>query len=163
MTYILDHAATIFVVAAMAYLFSIVYQHVTGQRLPNIVAMLGTAALVAFASYIIFVFFTEISAYEITAADLSEEFYRNEQAALSKYRGKTVSVTGVLAGSEYSSAQPWLLIGTGTRSTLAVKCMLSSAAAQKSNKPDFGEQTTVRGVFSRQNGNIILKNCSTIK
>lgn len=94
----------------------------------------------------------------ISAEDLYAEFDADREAASSKYKGKTITVTGrVDTINSAASGNSYVLLKS-TNSLLGVQCIFSGSPSSLSQLQK-GERATFRGEVFAKIGNVVLRNC----
>ncbi|MGZ8848511.1 MAG: OB-fold protein [Pyrinomonadaceae bacterium] len=94
----------------------------------------------------------------ISAEDLYAEFDADREAASSKYKGKTITVTGrVDTINSAASGNSYVLLKS-TNSLLGVQCIFSGTPSSLSQLQK-GERATFRGEVFAKIGNVVLRNC----
>ncbi len=94
----------------------------------------------------------------ISAEDLYAEFDADREAASSKYKGKTITVTGrVDTINSAASGNSYVLLKSAN-SMLGVQCIFSGSPSSLSQLQK-GERATFRGEVFAKIGNVVLRNC----
>jgi len=94
----------------------------------------------------------------ISAEDLYAEFDADREAASSKYKGKTLTVTGrVDTINSAASGNSYVLLKSAN-SLLGVQCIFNGSPSSVSQLQK-GERATFRGEVFAKIGNVVLRNC----
>jgi len=163
MDYLIDTALLLLVVGGIIYAIDFFFDLGIGRRLTQLISVIVTAAFVLLGLYFVTEFVVGTPSYRITANDLSRELGSNKKATVAKYYDKLVAVTGVQAGSDASSEQPWVLIGTDNGSIYTIQCLFSGSEAADIETLQTGEQITLKGVFSSEGDDVFLDGCSIVE
>ncbi len=105
---------------------------------------------------------TNKSELAIDASSLYQEFQDDETAALNKYLGKIVAVTGtVLESSQLEDGTPKVLLDTG--SDFSVSCEFDPNTKHARSAFEPGEKLTLKGECAGLNLDVQLARCVVVQ
>ena len=163
MDYLVHTALLLLVVGGVIYAIDFFFDLGVGRRLTQLISVIVTIAFVLLGLYVVTEFVLGTPAYKITASYLSREIATNKNATFAKYNDKLVAVTGVQAGSDFSSEQPWILIGADDGSSFTIQCLFSGSDASDVETLGTGQQITFKGIFSGEGDDVFLDECSVVE
>lgn len=103
---------------------------------------------------------TAVSAIEVTAEQLYDEYYANQVAADAKYKGKIVKVTGVVSsiGKDILDA-PYVVLTSGEVFEWGVQCTFSEADESALAQLSKGQTISIQGKVSSFLVNVLVRDC----
>jgi hypothetical protein len=84
--------------------------------------------------------------FEVTSQQIYKEFQDNEVAALSKYKGKKIKVTGELISFTNIMGDNFCYIGSHGDLIGEVQCKMSDEFSKKAGNYKVGQKITLEGV-----------------
>jgi hypothetical protein len=97
---------------------------------------------------------------ELSITELTEAYMDNPDTAASKYKGKLVTITGVLDSASYSEGT--ILVTDGETAAIGAQCLLLTNEISKIYELEPEQTIKIRGTVSDYDLYIIIVDCTIV-